>query len=1095
MKKTYPKKQLLLLLMTFCTMFLFSQNKNSYWEKASNEKNENELVEKETSRLKDFKVFKLDLNKFKMAIAKAPLRGSLLVKNSNIIIDFPNSDGEMESFRIVEASVMHPELQAQYPNIRSYAGQGIDDPSATIRFSISPQNGIASMRRANDKRTSFIELSSNQESVYRVFDRKNSSKPDFACHTEEEFGTKMEEEVSSVNKDADTGTFHTFRLALSCTGEYGAGAGGGTVPGVVAQFNTTMTRVNGIFENDFATTMILIPTNNSIIYLNAGTDPYPGANLNAELQANLTAVIGEANYDVGHIFNQAGNNGNAGCIGCICVDGQKGSAFTQSTAPFGVDFDVDFVAHEIGHQFGGNHTFTHNNEGTGANLEPGSGSTIMGYAGITGATDVQPHSDPYFHFFTIEQVTAHVASRNCDTEASLSQNTPTANAGADYNIPRGTPFKLTGVGTVDAAGAISYCWEQSDIGGPGNTHPSSTDTTGPSFRSLNPTASPTRYFPNLPMVVGGSLGNAGTPGDWEVLNTTARDYTFRLTVRDNIANGGQNKIDNMSVSQKNVTPFTVSAPNTAVSWEVGSAQTVTWVVGSTTNATINCQKVNIKLSIDGGFTYPVTILSDVTNDGSEAIVVPNNITANARIMVEAADNIFYDLSNTNFSIVAPTNPTFALSVPAVEKDQTICTGVSPVVNVAYEVFSGFSENTVFSATGNPAGSTVNFSTNNINSTQPVVMTLGNTAAITPGVYPVTITATSASVTRTEVINFTVYSSTFTTSSLIFPGNGITGVGTVVSLAWAADVNAESYDIQVATNAGFTTGLNTYNSSTNSYNLSGLVISTEYYWRVAPKNNCGTGAYSGAYSFTTVTPNCVTYNSTQNNITIPSTGSTAHVITSTRNITLDEVITDLNVTINVQHVWAGDMELKLTSPAGTEVLLLANSKCDLGIDDIAVTYDDEGIPLVCQPSLPGTPPAVGGTIIPEAALSAFDGESTMGNWVLTATDGFPSGDGGQFLNYSIQICSAPVLSVSENNSDSFEMYPNPSNGKVTISFKTNEAVQMSLLDVRGRKIYGKLYSNNSDVFSKEIDLSTIDSGVYLMNLSSGNKNVTKKLVIQ
>jgi len=1068
-------------------MFLFSQNKNSYWEKSGTELNNNKI-----SQTRDAQIFELDIEKFKKAITDAPLRGTLLAKNSNIIIDFPNSEGEMESFRIVEASVMHPELQAQYPNIRSYAGQGVDDPSATIRFSISPQNGIASMRRANDKRTSFIELNPTQENVYRVFDRKNTSKPDFACHTEEEFGAKMEDEVALASKDANTGTFHTFRLALSCTGEYGAGAGGGTVPGVVARFNTTMTRVNGIFENDFATTMVLIPTNNNVIHLNPATDPYVGGSLNAELQAHLTAVIGEANYDVGHVFSQAGNNGNAGCIGCICVDGQKGSAFTQSTVPFGVNFDVDFVAHEMGHQFGGNHTFTHNNEGTGANLEPGSGSTIMGYAGITGATDVQPNSDPYFHYFTIEQVTAHVASRTCDIESALTQDTPTVNAGADFIIPRGTPFKLTGSGTVDAAGAISYCWEQSDIGGPGNTHPSSTDTTGPSFRSLDPTASPTRYFPNLPMVVGGSLGNAGTPGDWEVLNTVARDYTFRLTVRDNIANGGQNKIDNMSVSQENVTPFTVSAPNTAVSWEVGSAQTVTWVVGSTTNGTINCQKVNIKLSTDGGFTYPVTILSDVTNDGSEAIVVPNNITASARIMVEAADNIFYDLSDTNFSIIAPTTPTFTLTVPVAEKDQTICTGASPVVNIAYDVFSGFTENTVFTATGNPAGSTVNFSANNINSTQPVVMTLGNTAAVTPGVYPVTVTATSASITRNEVINFTVYSSTFTAPSLSFPGNGITGVGTSVLLTWGpADVNVESYDIQVATDAGFTANLNTYNSTTNSYNLSGLAISTVYFWRVLPKNRCGNGVYTGAYSFTTVTPSCATYNSVQNNITIPATGATAHVITSTRNITLDEVITDVNVTINIQHVWAGDMELKLTSPAGTEVLLLANSKCDDGTDDIGVTYDDEGVVLVCSTVVP----CVQGTIIPEAALSAFDGESTMGNWVLTATDGYPSADGGQFLNYSMEICSAPVLSVSEDDKKSFMMYPNPSKGLVTISLNTNENVQVSLHDIGGRKVYSQLYNNNADGFSKKLDFSTIASGVYLLNVESGETRVTKKLVIQ
>ena len=314
----------------------------------------------------------------------------------------------------------------------------------------------------------------------------------------------------------------------------------------MAQFNATMTRVNGVFENDFATTMVMIANEADIIYLDGATDPY-GNNLGADLQTNLTAVIGEANYDVGHIFGQGGGGGSAGCIGCICVDNQKGSAYTSLGNPMGDFFDIDYVAHEFGHQYGGNHTFTHGNEGTGANLEPGSGSTIMGYAGITGATDVQPHSDAYFHFFTIEQVTAHVASRACDVETNLTQATPTADAGANYTIPSGTAFKLTATGTVDAAGSISYCWEQDDVGGPGNTFPDDTDTTGPSFRSLLPVASPTRYFPSLAMVMANNLGTPGAPGDWEVINNTSRNYDFKVTVRDNIAGGAQNKIDDMSV--------------------------------------------------------------------------------------------------------------------------------------------------------------------------------------------------------------------------------------------------------------------------------------------------------------------------------------------------------------------------------------------------------------------------------------------------------------------------------------------------------------------------------------------------------------------
>ena len=634
-------KMLFSLLVMLVVNLGFSQNnKKKVWTEVSKS---NFKQTTQTSVPLKAKAFKLDLAAVKQVLSSAPKRGEVLPGNSNVILNFPSSNGVLESFRIVEASVMTPELQAQFPNIRSYAGQGIDNPSSTIRFSVSDTKGISSMRRAEGMRTSFIEQYDNQGGVYVAFDRSSTTKSDFACDTDEQFGTKMKGDVVNASKDADTGTFHTFRLALSCTGEYGAGAGGGTLAGVMTEFNNTMTRVNGIFENDFATTMVMIANESDIIHLNPATDPYVGGGLNGELQAHLTAVIGEANYDIGHVFSQAGNNGNAGCIGCICVDGSKGSAFTQSTVPTGVDFDVDFVAHEMGHQYGGNHTFTQSNEGTGANLEPGSGSTIMGYAGITGATDVQPHSDPYFHFFTIEQVTAHVASRTCDTEAALTQATPTANAGADYTIPSGTAFKLTGAGTVDGAGAITYCWEQSDIGGPGNTHPSSTDTSGPSFRSLDPTTSPTRYFPNLPMVMGGSLGVAGTPGDWEVINTVSRDYTFRLTVRDNIAGGGQNKIDDMAVTVDDTNgAFTVTSQTTASNWNAGSSETITWNVAGTNAGAVNSPNVNILFTDDNGATF-TTLLANTPNDGSQSIVAPLITTSMVELLLKVQIIYFMQL--------------------------------------------------------------------------------------------------------------------------------------------------------------------------------------------------------------------------------------------------------------------------------------------------------------------------------------------------------------------------------------------------------------------------------------------------------------------
>jgi len=1108
MKKKYLKGFSFLLVFLFA-LTSFAQDKNSIWTKTTKESTskKEKTIRKSEPKKADF--YQLDLNSLKATLLNAPDRD--IVQKSNLIIDFPLAGNKVESFRVTEASIMHPELQEKFPEIRSYAGQSVVNPSTLIRFSVTSQ-GLHLMMFSPDYGTQFIDPYTKNSNEYIVYAKRDLPALDtsWKCGVmEDDQGVEMKTLGDSYEmRDTGGGFIRNFRTVIACTIEYSqfhwqtAGLNGGSSvaakkAAVMAAIVVTMTRNNFVYERDFSIRMTLVANNDAVVFIDSDnfTNNTAGTLIN-ESQTVIDGAIGAANYDVGHTFSTGG--GGLAQLNSPCT-ANKARGITGSGSPVGDPYDIDYVAHELGHQFGAPHSYNGNQggctTGTPSNAyEVGSGSTIMGYASLCGSDNVQGNSDPYFHQKSLRMIWDNVTGGNstCANQSIPNNNAaPTAEAGNDFIIPMSTPYMLIGSSTdADGIGAHTYTWEQYDLGPAGQ--PANNTVTGPIVRSFEGTTRPTRYIPRLQDIV----ANGGVSTTWEKLSSVDRDINFELTVRDNGATGGRTANDNMKVDVETTAgPFIVTSQSTAVNWQVGGLETITWNVANTNTGTVNTPNVDILLSTDGGLTYPLTLATAVPNDGTHVITVPNVITGNCRVMVKGNGNIFFNISSINFSIIAPTNPTFTTTVPEVEKNQTICAGASPVVNIAYEVFAGFSENTVFSATGNPAGSNVNFSVNNINTTQPVVMTLVTTGAVTPGVYPVTITATSNSITRTEIVNFTVYSNTFTTPSLTFPSNGITGVGTVVTLTWGTDVNAESYDVQIATNSAFTTGLNTYNTTGNSYDLSGLAITTTYYWRVASKNRCGTGAYSGAYSFTTVTPNCVTYNSTQNNITIPATGANPHVITSTRNITLDEIITDLNVTINVQHVWAGDMELKLKSPAGTEVLLLKNSKCDLGIDDIGVTYDDEGIVLVCQPSLPGTPPSVGGTVIPESALSAFDGQSTMGDWVLTATDGFPSGDGGQFLNFSMQICAAPALSISEKTTNSFEMYPNPTSGRVTISFKTNEAVQVSLLDVRGRKVYAQQYNNNADVFTKEIDFGTMASGVYLLNVKSGNNTATKKLVIK
>ncbi len=544
---------------------------------------------------------------------------------------------------------MHPDLMAKYPNIKSYAGQGVEDPTARIRFSISPL-GLQSMRLSANSEASFIEPYTNDLTQYTVYKRsdKTADFSDFECEVKNAADKKIAGVSNNAMKNADDAILRTYRLAVSATGEY-TQYHGGTKALALAAINTTMTRVNGIYESDFNVTMVLIANTDDVIYTSTSSDPYASttSNYNSALQSTLTSVIGESNYDIGHLVANLQNNGNAGCIGCVCVNNQKGSGWTSHTVPEGDNFDVDYVAHEMGHQFGGNHTFTFSNEGTGVQMEPGSGSTIMGYAGITGSTDVQAHSDPYFHAVSIEQITDYIKSTSCQTNTSTGNAVPVVNAGPNYTIPKGTPFVLDGTATdANSGDALTYCWEQFNSGSPTTTNPSVNNTSGTAFRSYNPTTDSKRYFPRLSTVKTGA-----TSWQWEAVPNVARSFTFRLTVRDNVAGGGNNNSDDTAITVNSTAgPFVVNSPNTNVTWNAGTTQTVTWNVAGTTGNGVNAANVDIFLSTDGGDTYPITLATGLPNDGSHDILVPNNQGSQNRIMVKGSNHVFFDISNSNFTI-------------------------------------------------------------------------------------------------------------------------------------------------------------------------------------------------------------------------------------------------------------------------------------------------------------------------------------------------------------------------------------------------------------------------------------------------------------
>ncbi|MCU7616557.1 M12 family metallo-peptidase [Chryseobacterium sp. PBS4-4] len=743
------KKQLLVIGMLFISGISFAQTDRLWSESAT--KTNSEVLENKTNILNP-KIYQLDINGLKNALAKAPKRLAAREK-SEILISFPNSDGKLENFKVRENSNFDPQLAAKYPDIKSYVGEGLEDPTSTVYFSISPL-GLSSMEIYGDKSAVFIEPYTKDLSSYVVY--KKSDKKDnlstFECTVIDVAQKGISTTALAARPNADDAKLRTFRLALSSTGEYTAYFGG-TKALALAAMNNTMTRVNGVFEKDFAARMVLIANNDAVIYTSASSDPYSAAaqmsNWNSQLQSTLTSVIGEANYDVGHLFGASGGGGNAGCIGCVCVNGSKGSGYTSPAdgIPSGDNFDIDYVAHELGHQFGGNHTFSNSNEGTGVNMEPGSGSTIMGYAGIT-AQDVQPHSDSFFHAISIQQITNNIKAKTCPVSTSTGNSIPTADAGLDYTIPKSTPFMLTGIGTDANGDSLTYIWEQVDNASSSQTGASSaasaTKATGPTFRSWTPQTTPVRYFPRMASVLTGATTTAGSEITVEALSSVARTLNFRFTVRDNRAGGSGNNSDDAKVTVNGTAgPFIITSQGTATTYTGGSSQNVTWNVAGTTANGVNAANVDILWSTNSGTTW-TTLLAGTPNDGSQSVIIPNVTTTTGRIMVKGSNHIFFDVNNANISVnagsgstdtVAPTAPTLSASGTTSTTTNLSWSGATDAVGVTgYDVYQGSSlvgstASTTYTVTSLTPSTTYSF-TVKAKDAAGNISTASNTATIT-----------------------------------------------------------------------------------------------------------------------------------------------------------------------------------------------------------------------------------------------------------------------------------------------------------------------------------------------------------------------------
>jgi subtilisin-like proprotein convertase family protein len=645
---------------TFAFILTFNLNaQNSPWRLDAGNQHVNFEKLDRNNEVHRFSVFQLDFNTIENTVASAPHRES--EQSSQVVVSFPVDPGTTLDFTIYKAPVMHRDLAQKYPGIESYVGVGIQDKSASVRFSVTTF-GVHAVIFSAKHGTSYIDPYTKTGDYYMVYKRKDlSTERLFECLTIDESTEEAPVHFSPRNSQsiqANTSILRRYRMAMACTVEYAAfhvnaaGANGATEAEkkaiVLAAMNVTMTRVNGIYEKDMSLTMELVANNDQIIFINQDnfSNNSPGQLINQSQQV-INQIIGFSNYDIGHTVSTGG--GGLAQLNSPCTN-NKARGITGLPSPVGDPFDVDYVAHEIGHQFGATHTFNNSCGGNRSNqtaVEPGSGNTIMAYAGIC-PPNVQNNSNEHFHAVSLTQMDNFVAFiGNCSVNIPNGNNPPVVLPVPNYIIPHSTPFVLDAVATDEDGDVLTYCWEQTN-NQISTQPPLSFSVSGPNFRSLPPSLSSQRFFPNYQTILSGSTANT-----WEVVPAVERAMNFSLIVRDNqLQLGGQTARINTLVSTTSQGPFVVTSQNTSgITWEFNSTQEITWDVVGTNAPPINTTLVNIYLSTDNGQTFDVLLASNTPNDGAEVITVPNvTPSTECRIKIEPVNNIYFALNTTPFSI-------------------------------------------------------------------------------------------------------------------------------------------------------------------------------------------------------------------------------------------------------------------------------------------------------------------------------------------------------------------------------------------------------------------------------------------------------------
>ncbi len=1082
-----------------------------------------------------YEITSLKAEEFKAFLWSLPKEQNLIGRDSAPILALPMPDGRMAAFRVWESPVMEPGLANKFPGIKTFAGQGIDDPYATVRFDYNPSFGFSAQI-----------LSVNGDVYIDPFERGNTAQC-ISYYTKDngrQVSLNCKTTIAAAERTAENAErgycrgaqLYTFRLAISCTGEYATAVcapAAPTVPATMAAIVTTINRVNGVYEKELAMRFLLVANNEMIVFTNSATDPFTNNNEDLLVNENQVAtdnVIGFANYDVGQVFS-TGNNSKA-TLYAVCNQVNKAKNACGLLNPTGDMYDIGRVAHNLGHSFGAIDSHNSNDVsctggGASAGFEPGSGTTIMSVAGTCGPDNIQPMPAPYFHSLSFNSITEFLQTSPvpaCRNIINTGNNPPRIIAlfGSGSYIPINTPFTLNATATDDDGDAITYSWEEKDNGISGAWNTGATSLTRPLFKSRVPKTTALRTFPDMAVILAGYPSNPPALQDGlkgETLPAVTRTMLFGLTIRDNRAGGGgvMNDENNCSstilpyevYSVATAGPFKVILPDGGENWSSNSQQTIIWNVAGTDLVPINTAFVNILLSTDGGLTYPFTLATNLANNGFAVVTMPNLTTSIARVKVEAVGNIYFDISNSNFSISA--SPTgFEFTAPAL---QTVaCPGPSSVQYSLGTISNGgYTTAVALNATGVPAGATISFGTNPVVPGNTSLVTLNNINLVPNGLYYITVTGISGSINRSRVLALKVQNGA-APAITVQPVSQTDCEGGSVTFN-VVSPSAISNQWQLSTDGGFTFSNISPGGNSSSLTVSNIgSVHFNYRYRCIVSGLCASTISAVVQVNVIVAP----FISTQpQNVSVCAGGSRTINIAVSGSLPTYQWQLNSNGGagfVNIAGAVSNILSLTNANIAMNNYqyrCLVLNAGCITPTVSNIATLTVNQLPTVTISAAPYTKLLPGlQTIITATGAAApgsipFTFRWTLDGAILGGISGNSYTAGITRLgNYRVDITDAKgcvnqsnILNIGDSVSTKLFIFPNPAKTSVELAFYNpgGQAVdwQITIYNSAGaRVLFDKIF--NTGAYPRMIEnVSRLASGLYFISLSDGSGKILAK----